>query len=318
MNHQHSHQRGVALLLVLIVVATLASLMYPVWQAQKMALVRAQASQAQLQAWAVLISAQDWVKTALTFDAQQSKTDSLKELWAQPMPPMPFDGGTIGGWLEDAQGRFNINRLANPDPVQRQQTIDQLNRLCLAIKVDCPFWNAVADWIDSDDTPSAGGAETAVYLGMQPARRAANSPIVALEELQAVQGVSAAVLQQLKPYLVALPQDAPININTAKMPVLMALAPWMTEDQVKLILAKQQTEPFDSLVQLSQLLRQNSVQDADINLLVNERQLSVATRYFMLHTQADYGGRRWQLAALMKRDGGQVRILSRWLEEPTR
>ncbi len=318
MKYQLQKQRGVALLMVLIVITTLSALLYPLWQAQRMAMVRAQASQAQLQAWAVLISTQDWVKSALKFDAQQSKTDSLQELWAQPMPPMPFDGGTIGGWLEDAQGRLNVNRLANPDPVQRAQALEQFNRLCQVLTLECPFWSAVADWVDSDDIPSTGGAETATYLSMQPARRAANQPIVTVEELQVVQGVSPIILQRLTPYLIALPQDFPVNINTAKMPVMMALAPWMTEDQAKLITARQQTSPFESLMQVSELLRKNSVQDAEINLLVNERQLSVATQHFLLHAQADYGGRRWQAGALIKRDAGRSQVLSRWLEEDQR
>jgi general secretion pathway protein K len=318
MKYQLQKQRGVALLMVLIVITTLSALLYPLWQAQRMAMVRAQASQAQLQAWAVLISTQDWVKSALKFDAQQSKTDSLQELWAQPMPPMPFDGGTIGGWLEDAQGRLNVNRLANPDPVQRAQALEQFNRLCQVLTLECPFWSAVADWVDSDDIPSTGGAETATYLSMQPARRAANQPIVTVEELQVVQGVSPIILQRLTPYLIALPQDFPVNINTAKMPVMMALAPWMTEDQAKLITASQQSQPFESLMQVSELLRKNSVQDAEINLLVNERQLSVATQHFLLHAQADYGGRRWQAGALIKRDAGRSQVLSRWLEEDQR
>ena len=315
MSSVRKKQRGVALLMVLIVITTLSALLYPLWQAQRMAMVRAQASQAQLQAWAVLMSTQDWVKSALKFDAQQSKTDSLQELWAQPMPPMPFDGGTIGGWLEDAQGRLNVNRLANPDPVQRAQALEEFNRLCQVLTLECPFWSAVADWVDSDDIPSTGGAETATYLSMQPARRAANQPIVAVEELQAVQGVSSIILQGLSPYLIALPQDFPVNINTAKMPVMMALAPWMTEDQAKLITASQQSQPFESLMQVSELLRKNSVQDAEINVLVNERQLSVATQHFLLHAQADYGGRRWQAGALIKRDAGRSQVLSRWLEE---
>ncbi len=315
MKYQLQKQRGVALLMVLIVITTLSVLLYPLWQAQRMAMVRAQASQAQLQAWAVLMSTQDWVKSALKFDAQQSKTDSLQELWAQPMPPMPFDGGTIGGWLEDAQGRLNVNRLANPDPVHRAQALEEFNRLCQVLTLECPFWSAVADWVDSDDIPSTGGAETATYLSMQPARRAANQPIVAVEELQAVQGVSSIILQGLSPYLIALPQDFPVNINTAKMPVMMALAPWMTEDQAKLITASQQSQPFESLMQVSELLRKNSVQDAEINVLVNERQLSVATQHFLLHAQADYGGRRWQAGALIKRDAGRSQVLSRWLEE---
>jgi type II secretory pathway component PulK len=95
----------------------------------------------------------------------------------------------------------------------------------------------------------------------------------------------------------------------------MALAPWMSEDQAKLLMVRQQSQPFENITQVSQLLRQNSVQDAEINLLVNERQLSVATQHFLLHAQADYGGRRWQAGALIKRDAGRAQVLSRWLEE---
>jgi type II secretory pathway component PulK len=80
-------------------------------------------------------------------------------------------------------------------------------------------------------------------------------------------------------------------------------------------MVRQQSQPFENITQVSQLLRQNSVQDSDINLLVNERQLSVATQHFLLHAQADYGGRRWQAGALIKRDGGRTLVLSRWLEE---
>lgn len=311
----HHHQQGVALLMVLVIVTVIAGLMYPLWQQQQSALTRAQSSQAQLQAWAVLISAQDWVKSALKFDAEQSQTDHLLELWAQPMPAVPFDGGQVRGWLVDAQAKLNVNQLAIADFQQREQQLAIFNRLCQVLSVECAFWPAVADWMDADDIPMTGGAESAFYMGQQPMRRAANQPLLSVDELRQVAGVTEPVLQLLKPYLTALPDATAINVNTATAPVLMALSPLLTQDLATTITARQRTEPFERLTQVSELLRQSSVSDAELNLLVNERMMSVSTRYFMLHTQAEYLNYQWQLNSLLKRDAGRVQSLMRWLTE---
>jgi general secretion pathway protein K len=230
------------------------------------------------------------------------------------MPAVEFNGGQVAGWLEDAQGRLNVNRLASTDPVQRQLALEQFQRLCRVLNVDCPFWPAVADWLDADDEPMSQGAETATYLSMQPARRAANQPIVSLDELHSVIGVVPEVLEQLRPYLVALPQEVPVNVNTASLPVLLSMAEWMSEDKAKEIQKRQQQQPFESLSQVSQLIRQGSVQDAQINAIVNERYLALATKFFILHAQTNYAGHQWQSGGLLQREGGRVKLLYRWLE----
>lgn len=308
------HQRGVALLMVLVAVTLLASLLYPLWQAQQLAMIRAQASQGQVQAWTVLISAEDWVKSALKLDAGQSSVDSLDELWAQPMPALPFEGGQVSGWLEDAQGRLDINRLGAADMAQREQALAQFNRLCQVLELECPFWPAVADWLDADDVPMAGGMETAGYLGQRPGRRAANQPARVVDELLVVAGVSAAVLARLRPFVVCLPQPVPVNVNTAPPEVLMALSEVMTPERVQALVTQRQNAAFENLTQVSNLLRQSSVQDALINQLVNEREMSVATRFFWLYAQAAYGGHGWSMVSLLQREAGQVRVVMRWLQ----
>lgn len=310
-----NRERGVALLMVLVVLTTLSALLYPLWQAQRMSIARAQASQGQMQAWAVLISAQDWVRSALKFDAQLSKIDSLTEMWAQPMPPIPFDGGQVSGWLEDAQSKLNVNALAAPDGVQREAVVQRFNRLCQVLQVDCPFWPAVADWIDHDDIPMTGGAETSFYMGQPTPMRPANQEVVAVEELSVVAGVTPSVLQLLKPYLVALPVVLPINMNTVTAPVLMAQAPWITEEIAKRVLAQQRLQPFESVTQISDAWRQAGVSDVDLAPLMNGQVFDVKTSYFLLHSQAEYGGHRWQMAALLARSVDKTSAIARWLEE---
>jgi len=239
----------------------------------------------------------------------------LTEMWAQPMPPIPFDGGQVSGWLEDAQSKLNVNALAAPDGVEREAVVQRFNRLCLVLQLECPFWPAVADWLDSDDIPMTGGAETAFYMGQATPMRAANQRVVAVEELSVVAGVTPNVLNALKPYLVALPAVLPINVNTVTAPVLMSQASWMTEEIAKRILAQQRLQPFESATQISEALRQAGVSDIELASFVSGQILDVKTSYFLLHSQAEYGGHRWQMASLLARSVDKTSAIARWLEE---
>ena len=74
------------------------------------------------------------------------------------MPPLPIDGGTVEGRLEDLQGRFNVNNLiladgtTNPDAVKqdgellrqtttnaRTGTSDNHNFICKTTHIRIPF-----------------------------------------------------------------------------------------------------------------------------------------------------------------------------------
>lgn len=50
--------------------------------------------------------------------------------------------------------------------------------------------NAILDWIDPDEDPRPGGAESDVYAGMSPPYRAKNGPLDSLDELLLVRGVT--------------------------------------------------------------------------------------------------------------------------------
>lgn len=49
---------------------------------------------------------------------------------------------------------------------------------------------AILDWLDPDDEPRTGGAESATYASMNPPYRCKNGPLDSLEELLLVQGVT--------------------------------------------------------------------------------------------------------------------------------
>lgn len=308
-------QRGVALLLVLVVVVIIATLMYPLWQAQRSALIRAQASQAQLQAWAVLLSAQDWVKGALLFDSEQSTVDSLQELWAQPMSSVAFDGGYVSGRLVDAQSKLNINELATPDVGKRDRALAKFERLCQVLTLNCPFWSVVADWITTGQTPLNEGVELNHDPYQQPKPSLSNQPLLSVQALSQVVGVDAVTLQVLSPYLVALPESVAVNINTASTPVLMATIPTLTADVAQQWVVRQHQQPFQNMAELRVWLTQLGMDGQAIEPWLSDDQLTVATHYFLLSTQAVYNQRQWQMDSLLQRKAGRVHILARWLAE---
>ena len=94
--------------------------------------------------------------------------------------------------VTDLERRVNINRLVlEMDPAGRQQILEQAFRL---IGVDngefTSLANSITDWIDYDNNPGSGGAESETYQGRTPPYYARNRPIDDLSDLLLVKGVT--------------------------------------------------------------------------------------------------------------------------------
>ena len=177
------------------------------------------------QGYLVALGAEGWAADILRRDQQDSKTDHLGESWAQPLPPLPIDGGTVEGRLEDLQGRFNLNNLVHADGTTNPDAVKQLERLLAVLEIE-PAWAAVmADWIDEDTQPGfPDGAEDSVYTGQAPAHLAANMPVTRASEIMVLPGFGAERYARLRPYVTALPVGVPLNVCTAAGIVLDALS----------------------------------------------------------------------------------------------
>lgn len=166
-----------------------------------------------------------WASVALLDDAAQNSIDHLGEPWAQGLPTLPVDGGAIHVSVEDAQGRFNLNNLLqNNQPSAPDVSVFQ--RLLLELKLDPLLANALIDWIDADsNVTSPGGAEDVDYLNLKTPYRAANQPLVSVDELRLVRGFDAKTVDTLLPFVTVLPAGthSTINVNTASAELLAAL-----------------------------------------------------------------------------------------------
>jgi general secretion pathway protein K len=216
------HQRGLALITAMLVVAVAATtaaylgLDQQIWQRQSENLTdRAQAE-------VVRAGALEWVITILAKDANESSSDNLTEDWARKLPPIPVEGGLVTGQIIDAQSKFNLNNLVRnnqPSPPD----IGTFQHLLKTLLLDPNLSDSVIDWIDSDSNARPAGAEDIDYLQMKTPYRAANQPLQSVEELRLIRGFTPEIIEKLLPWVTALPQPTEINVNTAPQEILAAV-----------------------------------------------------------------------------------------------
>ena len=124
-------ERGVALITAIVVVAIATVLAVRIGTRASLDLRRTAGLIALDQAWHVALGAEAWAAEVLREDREDSQTDHLAERWAQPIPPLPVDGGTVRGGLEDMQGRFNLNNLLENDGTVNEFAIARLRHIAL-------------------------------------------------------------------------------------------------------------------------------------------------------------------------------------------
>ena len=158
-----SSQRGVALVMAIIVVAIGTMIAVNLIWRGTLDLRRTESALAADQGLMYVQGAEAWAADILRQDLVDSpESDHLGELWATELPPLPVDGGSITGRLEDLQGRFNLNNLIGADGKESALARRQFERLLVSVEADPSLAGAVIDWLDPDTElrfPS-GGAGT--------------------------------------------------------------------------------------------------------------------------------------------------------------
>lgn len=230
MSHGHKafgsrRQRGVALITAVLMVALATILAVNIGFRGVLDQRRTGTLFALDQGYQVALGAEAWAADFLVQDLQDSKTDHLGEIWAQPLPPLPVEGGTVEGRIEDQQGKFNLNNLVYGDGTTNQTAVEQLERILSALNLEPTWATAIADWVDQDTQPGfPNGAEDSVYTSQVHPHLAANAPITRISEIMVLPEFGRERFEQLKPFITALPVGTPINVCTAPGIVLDALS----------------------------------------------------------------------------------------------
>ncbi|PWB20510.1 general secretion pathway protein GspK [Comamonas sp. JNW] len=247
-------------MLTVTLVATIAA--SAVWQQWRNLEVEG-AERTRVQAAWLLLGGLDFSRQVLRQDARVGGPDSLSEPWSVPLAEARLstflqasnnqsnaDDSSIdaaqaflSGAIVDAQARLNIRNLVSNNQIN-SVALRQFQRLFERLGLP--------------------GAELTVLsqqalAALRTEGKAANAPLLprTYKEL-AWWGLSPSTLTQLEPYVVLLPQESKVNVNTASATVIWAAVEGMDFATAQQIAQLRLNKAFESSAELQQRFSSNT------------------------------------------------------------
>ena len=326
-NHD-TDERGMALLLVVAVIALLSVTLLAFNDRTESAMERAFYFQDRLQLQAMTASGIDIGMAVLYEDAEQSENDNLMEEWSllsgRELGRL-FKDGTLRVEVSDLSGRFPINRLVSEgndgpgsDAVDFRMMLLRLlasGEFAVEDEIEArTIVDSLTDWLDGDDQVLPYGAENDYYFSLAGPRPARNGPVEFIGELLQVRGMTAEILygndekKGLAEYITIYGNDS-ININTAPPLLLQAMAPDISEEDVNIIDEFRTKE--DSGSELSQPDWYLTVPGWPRDIVIEPSLITTTSSYFRLETAARYRTHTLDMTADIGRSKDELTIFYR-------
>ncbi len=294
-------QKGVALLVVLILLVMMSALAAKISQqfSRNLQKTHYQVSQQQLR-WAMLAQ-EKIIKDRLQSDASgESHPLDPEGEWHQPLETQGEDY-TVVGQVEDAQNCFNVNNLVSPEKEPANQTSTAVpekprkQRIVEQILTESGLnpgtaeevYLQLVDSLDGDDTTAKEAKESDAWAGVQPPRLPANQMMRNIAEIKQLPAFPGTAWPRISKLLCALPDAATkVDVNTIKPEqavVLAALFPGKLtrDDAVRLIDARPE-KGWENVEAFSKVLEQTFPQLKDDVPQVAEL-ISTSSRYFQVN-----------------------------------
>ena len=304
-------QRGVALLAALILMLAIVLILTNIFYRHQIDVSQASASLHGDQALLIAMSGEVWAGDLLSIKNDNRDADDYGEMWAQAMPLLPVEGGTLKGCISDLQSRINLNSFSAYNGPSLNAEINNFGNMGVAkawlnlmdtlqISSSPDRVATIIDWVDRDSSViNSWGAEQPDYEGLTFPRMVANDLISDTSELAAIKGYSVQEVQMLLPWITALPELTSININTASEQLVLALG---GEDGQQFLDLVNQGRPFSDLNTFYQDLEAYFlIPLADIKKRWPESLVSVNSDYFQLYLEVTLGEARIQVRSIMDR-----------------
>ena len=285
-------QQGLALLFALLIVVIATTISVSLTFDGKYLIRKTSHIQLQDRAGQYALGLEDWARVILKRDRDDGEIDHLAEDWATVIPGLPIEGGFLSGYLEDEQGKFNINSL-----LDNEVALKRFEQLCDNLDLEPVFLSALLDWMDTDNEVRYPGGIEELHNGY----RVANRPLTDISELMLVKDVTQEMYDKLAPHITALPADTTLNLNTMSEVVFAALG---DNANTELFLEEREEEAFVSVESFIERMQ----------FPVEEIGLSVDTAYFRAYGNVVQGNQSHQMTSLIERqDNGDTRVISRTL-----
>jgi general secretion pathway protein K len=255
---RRSDERGIALLLTLLVLTFMVALILE-FDAEARREYRDAAAfrdnfKASVLARAAVQAARGVLQQDFLKDKQSGETfDAPTDLWAFPITNYPIGDGMLNAKIEDERGKLNLNDLAvSGDPIIKKAKVGRVKRLFELVQINPDLADAIVDWVDTDDQPEPSGAESIYYQSLRPPYRAANAPLQTYLELRLIKGMTPEILAKLSKLVTVYPLEgqSKVNLNTADPLVIQSLDPGITQSVAADII---QSRPYKTIQELDRV-----------------------------------------------------------------
>ncbi len=323
-NVGRSSQRGVALIVILLLLAIMVSIAATMSDRLFTQFKRAQNQIDYQQAYWYSMGVESLAKVVIKESFKDSDTINLNQPWAIEERAYPLDYGEAKGYITDMQACFNLNALASVQMPQNSATkpllVTVFQRLLESVDIDNYQAEQIADstweFVDKDLTArSLSGVEDNYYESLSPAYLTASSLLADATELRAINQVSGDALLKLMPLVCALPNASwLLNVNTLQpeqADILVALfSPGLPKDAAVDLL---DNRPFDGWPGTEQFLAEPQL--ANINEQTKQQAsqyLTVDSAYFELDAQVVVNESRVRVRSVFfSQDRNEVTVIRR-------
>ena len=306
-----SAQRGAALLLAMMILALVTTLTAGMVWHQRRAIQVEAAERARVQAGWVLRGALDWSRLIIREDLRAARRRANfytwgRDAWGTPLAEASLSSflaadkdnnadtgldAAISGAIVDAQGKLNLRGLVDGAGKAVPAQVAGLQRLCDLLGAP-------------GDTASRVAEILAKSLAPQTDSDARGAPIRPdqLSDLS-WQGLDAATLSRLAPYVELLPLVTTVNVNTAPREVLVAAIDGLDTGTAERLVQNRLRAPFETLDAVRSALGGT--------IKVDEARVGVASAWFQVSGQLRLDERVVEERSLVQRDGDRVLVRRR-------
>ena len=275
--HRYSHERGSATITALIVVGVAAVLLAGLMWRQQIQIRTLENARDRVQAQWLQRAAIDFARLVLVEDQRNSQIDHLGEAWALPLAdgkiadflkntdvPDEIAAVTLQGQLIDAQSQLNLSNLWDKDfKAVNPNGVEAYGRLLEALGLDKNLAQMTAQGILQADMP-----------------------IYDLEGLLRLPSYNLGILEQIRPFVVILPNLTAVNVNTAPAEVLMAAIPGLSRSAATSFVQQRAPSPLKSTDEMTALLNKMGFSQG---VSINAALVDVRSQYWLARSEIRLG-----------------------------
>jgi general secretion pathway protein K len=296
-------QRGIAVIIALLLTTLAITIVASLFWQQQVQVRSIENQRLQLQKQWVLLGAIDWASLILREDAKYSSTDTLDEPWAVPLAEMRLDqyvengqadadvaDTTLSGSISDAQARYNLTNLC-PNGIIDPVEVAAFQRLLNNVHLDPALAQITANTMAAaQNNPAANTEIGSNQSGPQPMN------LTQVDDLLAVPGFTPEMLDQLRDFVIFLPEATPVNVNTAPAEVLSARINGLALADATALVTSRSTASFRDISDFTNRLPVNP-------LTALASTVSIMTNYFLVNGKVRMNRAGLEMQALIERSG---------------